>query len=142
MVGPGTGVAPYRGFIQERAWLNAPGRNWLFFGECNRAYDFFYEEEWYKWVSQGVLRIDAAFSRDQAHKVYVQNRLRECGSEIFEWLSKGAYFYVCGDAHHMAKDVEVALHHIVQEHGHLDSEGTKQYIKKLRADKRYLRDVY
>lgn len=140
MVGPGTGVAPYRGFMQERVANKARGQNWLFFGECNRAYDFFYEEYWHHLVKDGHLRLDVAFSRDQAEKVYVQHRLLEHAAEIYQWLEKGAYLYVCGDADHMAKDVDQALNQIVTQH--LGAEAAKPYIKTLREEGRYLRDVY
>lgn len=142
MVGPGTGVAPFRGFMQERLAREASGYNWLFFGEWHRAYEFFYEDFWQQLVSRGVLRIDTAFSRDQEHKVYVQHRLMEHGQELFDWLNRGAYFYVCGDARRMAKDVDAALHQIIQVHGELDEHGAKEYVKRLKAEKRYLRDVY
>lgn len=142
MVGPGTGVAPYRGFMQERIAKDAAGLNWLFFGEWHRAYEFFYEDFWQQLVSRGILRLDTAFSRDQEHKVYVQHRMMEHGSEIFDWLSRGAYLYVCGDAKRMAKDVDLALHHIIQLHGGFDEQGTKEFVKKMKAEKRYLRDVY
>lgn len=142
MVGPGTGVAPYRAFMQERIVQNAPGANWLFFGECHSATDFFYESYWQSLVDTGKLRLDTAFSRDQDYKVYVQHRMLEKGNELFEWLDQGAYFYVCGDAHYMAKDVEAALLQIFQQHGHMDEQAAKHYLKKLRQEKRYLRDVY
>jgi sulfite reductase (NADPH) flavoprotein alpha-component len=142
MIGPGTGVAPYRGFMQERAFKNASGRNWLFFGEWNRSTDFFYEEFWNELNQQGKLRIDVAFSRDQEHKVYVQHRMLEQGAELFKWLEEGAFLYVCGDAKRMAKDVEAALLQIIQEHGRMDDAGAKLYLKQLRQQKRYLRDVY
>jgi sulfite reductase (NADPH) flavoprotein alpha-component len=142
MVGPGTGVAPFRAFLQERMAVNAPGKNWLFFGERNRGTDYFYEEFWEHLASQGKLRIDLAFSRDQDHKVYVQHRLLEKGAEIFDWISNGAYLYVCGDAHHMARDVDAALQKIVELHGRMDEGAAKAYIKQLRNDKRFLKDVY
>jgi sulfite reductase (NADPH) flavoprotein alpha-component len=142
MVGPGTGVAPYRAFMQERIATGAEGKNWLFFGEWNRDFDFFYEDYWSKLQSEGKLRLDTAFSRDQKEKIYVQHRLQEHASEIFDWLQQGAYFYVCGDAHRMAKDVESTLHQILQTAGGLSEQDAKAYVKQLRADKRYLRDVY
>ena len=141
MVGPGTGVAPFRSFMQERI-KDGSEKNWLFFGEWNRAYNFFYEEEWMQWEAAGKLRLDLAFSRDQEHKVYVQHRMLQNASEIFRWLQEGAVFYVCGDAHRMAKDVDAALHQIIREQGAHDDAGVKQYIKRLRAEKRYLRDIY
>lgn len=142
MIGPGTGVAPFRAFMQERLIKNAPGKNWLFFGEWNRATDFFYEDFWNSISQQEKLRLDVAFSRDQAHKVYVQHRMLENGAELFRWLEEGAYLYVCGDAKRMAKDVETTLLQIIQQHGPHDEAGAKQYLKRLRAEKRYLRDVY
>lgn len=142
MIGPGTGVAPFRSFMQERVSQGSKGKNWLFFGEWNRAYNFFYEEYWQDLESQGKLRLDLAFSRDQEHKVYVQHRMLENATEFFRWLEEGAYLYVCGDAHRMAKDVEAILYQIIREQGHLDEDRTKQYVKKMRADKRYLRDIY
>ncbi len=142
MVGPGTGVAPFRAFMQERVAKGHRGDSWLFFGECNRAHDFYYEDYWTELETQGKLRLDTAFSRDQAHKIYVQDRLKESSRELFTWLESGAYFYVCGDAEHMAKAVDTVLHQIVTEEGGLDPDGAKQYVKNLRRQKRYLRDVY
>lgn len=142
MVGPGTGVAPFRSFMQERIVSGATGKNWLIFGERNRATDFLYEEYWNELAAAGKLRLDVAFSRDQSNKVYVQDRMVENGEEIYSWLEQGAYFYVCGDAAHMAKDVDAALHHIIQKHGKLNEHDTKLYVKHLRAEKRYLRDIY
>lgn len=142
MVGPGTGVAPYRGFLQERQARGSKGFNWLFFGEWYRNYQFLYEDFWREFVQAGKLRLDTAFSRDQEHKIYVQHRMQEHGRELFDLLQKGAYFYVCGDAHRMAKDVDAMLHQIIQTHGHFDEQATKDYVKKLKAEKRYLRDVY
>lgn len=142
MIGPGTGVAPFRAFMQERQLKNAPGKNWLFFGEWNRATDFFYEEFWNSMTRTGKLKLDVAFSRDQAHKVYVQHRMLENGPEFYRWLEEGAYLYVCGDAKRMAKDVEATLLQIIQQHGPHDESRAKQYLKRLRTEKRYLRDVY
>jgi sulfite reductase (NADPH) flavoprotein alpha-component len=143
MIGPGTGVAPFRAFIQERVeHQKAKGHHWLFFGERTRQYDFFYEEEWMTYQSEGSLRLDLAFSRDQEHKVYVQHKMWENGFEIYEWLENGSYIYVCGDAHRMAKDVEAILQMIVQEYGQKTPHEAREYIKKLRQQKRYLRDVY
>lgn len=139
MIGPGTGIAPFRAFMQERIARGSTGKNWLFFGEWNRAYDFFYEDYWCALQEEGILRLDVAFSRDQAHKVYVQHRMLENSAELFRWLQEGAYLYVCGNADRMAKDVEDALHAIVEKHGSTDA---KAYVKQLRHDKRYLRDVY
>ena len=141
-VGPGTGVAPFRGFLQERVLHNAPGKNWLFFGERHRQYDFLYEEFWNELVAQEKLSLDTAFSRDQSDKVYVQHKLHEKGAEIWSWLQEGAYFYVCGEADPMAKDVEATLKRIAQEFGGLSEEESRQFIKHLRKEKRYLADVY
>lgn len=142
MVGPGTGVAPFRAFLQERLYHNAPGKNWLFFGERNQKTDFFYEEFWTSLAAQNKLTLDLAFSRDQEHKLYVQHRLLEKGSEIWSWLEKGALFYVCGDADPMAKEVEAAILQICTAHGNLSEGDAKAYLKKLRHEKRYLADVY
>lgn len=142
MIGPGTGVAPFRSFMQERMAHNAQGKNWLFFGECNRATDFFYEDYWTSLESQNKLRLDVAFSRDQTEKVYVQHRILAHGAEIYQWIMNDAYIYVCGDASRMAKDVEAVLHEIIRVHGHKDDAEARAVIKKLRANKRYLRDVY
>ncbi|MEI8124898.1 MAG: sulfite reductase [Parachlamydiaceae bacterium] len=142
MIGPGTGVAPYRGFMQERMERGAAGENWLFFGEWHRDTEFFYEEYWSELMSQGKLLIETAFSRDQEHKIYVQHRILEKGREIFDWLERGAYIYVCGDAHRMAKDVDAAIHQVIKEHGNFDENIAKEYVKRLKSEKRYLRDVY
>lgn len=142
MVGPGTGIAPFRSFLQEREHSNAPGRNWLFFGEWNRNEYFYYEDYWAALEKDGQLKITTAFSREQENKIYVQHRLAENGSEIFKWLKDGAHFYVCGDAKNMAKDVDAALHQICETHGRLSEQEAKSYIKELRQQKRYLRDVY
>ncbi len=142
MIGPGTGVAPYRGFMQERIATRAPGKNWLFFGEKKHVYDFLYKDFWHSLVDQDKLKLDCAFSRDQHHKIYVWHRMQERAAEIFEWLENGAYLFVCGDAHRMAKDVDATLHKIVREEGRMDESSAKAYIKKLKADHRYLRDVY
>lgn len=142
MIGPGTGVAPYRAFLQERLIQGATGKNWLFFGERNRAYDYFYEEEFEKYKADGKLRLDLAFSRDQGEKVYVQQRMLENAKDLWAWLQEGAHFYVCGDAHHMAKDVDRALLQIVHEQGNLGEDAAKAYVKALRTQKRYLCDVY
>lgn len=142
MIGPGTGVAPYRAFMQERQARQTTGLNWLFFGEWHQATEFFYEAEWNELTEAGKLRLDAAFSRDQEHKIYVQHKMLEHGKELFELLENHAHLYVCGDAHRMAKDVDAALHLIAKVHGNFDDAGAKDYVKKLRANKRYLRDVY
>jgi sulfite reductase (NADPH) flavoprotein alpha-component len=143
MVGPGTGVAPFRAFLQERAALGARGKNWLFFGSQRERSDYFYREDFEKFVADGLLtRVDTAFSRDQAHKIYVQDRMTGAGGEIWKWLAEGAYFYVCGDAKRMAKDVDAALRQIVQQQGGLGVEEANGYVEKLKTDKRYRRDVY
>ncbi len=142
MIGPGTGIAPYRAFMQERLVLNFTGHNWLFFGEWNREYDYFYEDFWADLQKQKKIRVDLAFSRDQGHKIYVQHRMLEQAEDLFKWLEKGAYIFVCGDAHRMAKDVETTLHRIIQEQGKMDELAARAYVKRLRAEKRYLRDVY
>ncbi len=143
MVGPGTGVAPFRAFVQERAATGASGRNWLFFGDQHRKTDYLYEEEWEKWLQEGKLtRLDLAFSRDQAEKVYVQDRMLENAAELWQWLSKGAGFYVCGDAKRMAKDVDTVLHRIVAQEGRMSEEEAVAWVKQLKKDKRYQRDVY
>jgi len=142
MVGPGTGVAPFRAFLQERMHLQATGKNWLIFGEWNQEFDFFYEEYFNELASKNILRLETAFSRDQADKIYVQHRMWENGQEIFDWLENGGYFYVCGDAKRMARDVEAILLQIIEQFGKLDELASKAYLKDLRAQKRYLRDVY
>ena len=143
MVGPGTGVAPFRAFLQERVATKAPGRNWLFFGDQHRATDYLYEEDWNAWLASGALqRADLAFSRDQILKVYVQDRMRENAAELWAWLKGGANFYVCGDAKRMAKDVDVALHQVIAEQGGLDAAQAGDYVKQMKKDKRYQRDVY
>ncbi|MGK5593947.1 MAG: diflavin oxidoreductase [Parachlamydiaceae bacterium] len=142
MIGPGTGVAPFRAFMQERLHKKHAGLNWLFFGEWTRNHDYFYEDEWTRLEKEGLIKLQLAFSRDQEHKVYVQHRLMENAAEIFQWLEKGAYIFVCGDAKHMAKDVEQTLLTIIMQHGSLSEEGAKAYLKKLRSEKRYLRDIY
>ncbi|MEE2030969.1 sulfite reductase subunit alpha, partial [Rhodococcus chondri] len=143
MVGPGTGIAPFRGFLQERRARGATGKNWLFFGDQKRSTDFVYEDELTEFVDAGVLtRLDLAFSRDQAEKIYVQTRMREHGAELFAWLEEGGHFYICGDALRMAKDVDTALHEIVAEHGGMSSEQAAEYVTTLKREKRYVRDVY
>jgi sulfite reductase (NADPH) flavoprotein alpha-component len=143
MVGPGTGVAPFRAFLQERKALGARGKTWLFFGSQREQSDYFYKEDFDAFKKDGYLtRIDTAFSRDQAHKIYVQDRLRENAADLWKWLEDGAEFFVCGDAKRMAKDVDAMLRKIVQEQGGKDVEGANEYIEKLKSDKRYKRDVY
>jgi sulfite reductase (NADPH) flavoprotein alpha-component len=143
MVGAGTGVAPYRAFMQEREVRGASGRSWLFFGERNFRSDFLYQVEWQELLKNGVLsRLDLAFSRDAAPKTYVQDRLRRQGRDVYAWLEEGAYLYVCGDAAHMAPDVHAALTDIIVEHGGLDREGASAYLSTLQRDRRYRLDVY
>ncbi|MCR5980076.1 sulfite reductase subunit alpha [Gordonia jinghuaiqii] len=143
MIGPGTGVAPFRAFLHERAARGADGANWLFFGDQHRDVDYLYADELDGFVTDGILnRLDLAFSRDQDHKVYVQDRMRESGADLFSWLESGAHLYVCGDAATMADDVEAALHEIVGVHGGLGPDDAREYVDRLRSDKRYLRDVY
>lgn len=143
MVGPGTGVAPFKGFLDERRALGHRAANWLFFGEQRRATDFYYQDELDCLRSDGTLtRLDTAFSRDQRAKVYVQDRMREHGGQLWAWLQEGAHFYVCGDASRMAKDVDRALRDIAVAHGGLDQDAAATYVKQLASDKRYVRDVY
>ncbi|MEU1279754.1 sulfite reductase subunit alpha [Streptomyces sp. NPDC005805] len=143
MIGPGTGVAPFRGFLHERAARGASGRNWLFFGDRHRARDFVYEEELTALRESGVLsRLDLAFSRDQAEKVYVQTRMRERSRELYAWLEDGAHLYVCGDASRMAKDVDAALLGVVAEQRGRGDDDAAEYLADLRRAKRYVRDVY
>ncbi len=143
MVGPGTGIAPFRGFLQERRARGATGKNWLFFGDQRRDCDYIYENELAEFTASGVLtRLDLAFSRDQAEKIYVQTRMTEHGAELFAWLEEGGHFYICGDASRMAKDVDAALHAIVAEHGGMSPEQAAEYVTALKREKRYVRDVY
>ncbi len=143
MVGPGTGVAPFRAFLQERKAIGARGKTWLFFGAQREQSDFYYKEDFEQFMSEGWLtRLETAFSRDQAHKIYVQHRMLSAADEVWNWLKEGAYFYVCGDAKRMAKDVDAALRQIVQQQGGLGIEEANAYIEKLKTDKRYRRDVY
>ena len=143
MIGPGTGIAPFRAFLQERRALGHQGRNWLFFGEQHAASDFYYQDELQGMQRDGLLsHLSLAFSRDQAQKVYVQDRIREQGAELWRWLQDGAKLYICGDASHMAKDVDQALRHVAQTHGGLGVEGAVDYWRQLSEQKRYLRDVY
>jgi sulfite reductase (NADPH) flavoprotein alpha-component len=143
MVGPGTGIAPFRAFLEERASTGATGKNWLFFGNPHRATDFLYEEELTTWHNEGLLtKLDLAWSRDQKEKIYVQHLMLEHGAELWQWLQDGAAFYVCGDASRMAKDVDAALFEIAKTHGKLDDKGAEDVIADLKKQKRYLRDVY
>lgn len=143
MVGPGTGIAPFRAFLQERRATGAKGRNWLFYGDQRSATDFMYRDELESMQRDGGLaRLDTAFSRDQAEKIYVQDRMRENARELFAWLESGAHFYVCGDAKRMAKDVDAALHEIVRTAGGRTAEQAVEYVSRLKSEKRYQRDVY
>ena len=143
MIGPGTGIAPFRAFVQERVVTNASGRNWLFFGDQHAATDYLYGDEWKKLLAEGrMARVDLAFSRDQAKKVYVQDRMREAAAELWAWINGGAHFYVCGDAHRMAKDVDLALHEIIAQHGGLAPAAAADDVKQMKKEKRYQRDVY
>jgi sulfite reductase (NADPH) flavoprotein alpha-component len=143
MVGPGTGIAPFRAFLQERQVRGAKGKNWLFFGDRNAATDFIYRDELEVMGNSGLLtRLDLAFSRDQAEKVYVQDKMREHGAELFSWIEAGGYFFVCGDAYHMAKDVDKALHDVIAVHGNKTEQQAIDYVNVLKKDKRYVRDVY
>jgi sulfite reductase (NADPH) flavoprotein alpha-component len=143
MVGPGTGIAPFRAFLQERQYRNAPGKNWLFFGDRNAVTDFIYREELEDFQQSGLLtRLDVAFSRDQDAKIYVQDRMLEQGAELFSWLEQGGYFFVCGDAYRMAKDVDQALHDVIAEHGRFSEQQAIDYVNQLKKEKRYVRDVY
>jgi sulfite reductase (NADPH) flavoprotein alpha-component len=144
MVGPGTGIAPFRAFLQERKAIGAKGKNWLFFGSQREKCDYFYKDEFEHLQSEGYLeRMSCAFSRDQEHKIYVQHRILENAAEIWKWIDNdGAHFFVCGDAKRMAKDVDAALQKIVQEQGGMDPEQASDYVEKMKAEKRYKRDVY
>ena len=145
MCGPGVGLAPFRTFLEQRALDGATGRNWLFFGEQRRETDFLYGNELLEYQRAGKLhRLDLAFSRDQSHKIYVQHRMLEQGKELWSWLQSGAYFYVCGDARHMAKDVHQTLIDIAQKEGGLSPEAAADYVNVtlMKTEKRYLRDVY
>jgi len=143
MIGPGTGIAPFRAFMQQRAADEAPGKNWLFFGNPHFTEDFLYQVEWQRYVKEGVLtRVDLAWSRDQQEKIYVQDKLREQGAELWRWINDGAHIYVCGDANRMAKDVEQALLDVIAEFGGMDTEAADEFLSELRIERRYQRDVY
>jgi sulfite reductase (NADPH) flavoprotein alpha-component len=143
MVGPGTGIAPFRAFLQERAAINAPGRNWLFFGHQHSATDFFYADELNAMKERGTLeRLTLAWSRDGKDKIYVQDRMRETGAELWAWLDEGAHFYICGDAKRMAKDVERALVDIAIVHGDLSPDAAIAFVAGLKKSGRYQADVY
>ena len=144
MIGPGTGVAPFRAFLQDRQATGAKGKNWLFFGAQREKCDYAYKEDWERFISDGLLtKLDCAWSRDQAHKIYVQNKMLEHAAEIWQWIDgDGAHFFVCGDAKRMAKDVDAALRKIVQEQGGKSVDEANAYVEKLKTEKRYKRDVY
>ncbi|MBD2822712.1 NADPH-dependent assimilatory sulfite reductase flavoprotein subunit [Xenorhabdus sp. 42] len=143
MIGPGTGIAPFRAFLQQRDSQGAEGKNWLFFGNPHFVEDFLYQVEFQRYVKEGLLtRIDLAWSRDQQNKVYVQDKLREQGAEIWRWIQDGAHLYVCGDANRMAKDVEQTLLNIISQHGSMDAEQADEFLSELRLERRYQRDVY
>jgi sulfite reductase (NADPH) flavoprotein alpha-component len=143
MVGPGTGIAPFRAFLQEREAQRAGGRNWLFFGNQRRDMDFLYRSDLEELAAKRVLsRMDLAFSRDQTHKVYVQHKMLEAAQELWRWLANGAHLYVCGDAKRMAGDVDLALHQIAVTQGGMDAAAAKRYLAELSRAGRYLRDVY
>lgn len=142
MVGPGTGIAPFRAFWQQRVADNATGANWLFFGNPYKATDGCYEDEIAPLVESGKLKLSVAWSRDQAHKIYVQNLMEEAGAEIWQWLENGAAVYMCGDANRMAKDVEKALLSIIATHGNRTEDEAAEYLKNMKAAKRYQKDVY
>ena len=143
MIGPGTGVAPFRAFLQKKSANNAEGESWLFFGNQHFEQDFLYQTEWQQFIKKGVLnRLDVAFSRDQSEKVYVQHKLIQQGKDVWKWLQSGAHLYVCGDAKHMAKDVHQALLNIAETHGGMSATEAENYLNELRINKRYQKDVY
>ena len=143
MIGPGTGVAPFRAFLHERRAIAAPGRNWLFFGHQRSSCDFFYEDEFKEMRAAGHLtRLSLAWSRDGDQKIYVQDRMREVGRDIWAWIADGAHIYVCGDAKRMAKDVEIALVDIVAQHGARSPDEAAAFVSELKMSGRYQQDVY
>jgi sulfite reductase (NADPH) flavoprotein alpha-component len=143
MVGPGTGIAPFRAFIEERQATGAPGKNWLFFGDRSHRTDYLYGDEWVEYKKDGILNeLDLAWSRDQTEKVYVQHKMLEKGAALWDWLQNGALFYVCGDASRMAKDVDQALRTIAQQEGAMSEEDSAVWVKTLQKERRYLKDVY
>jgi len=142
MIGPGTGLAPFRAFLEERAALGAPGRNWLFFGEQSRAWGFYYEDELSAWQRRGLLRLDLAFSRDQPHKIYVQHRMREQARDVYAWLEEGAEVFICGDKARMAADVQRELLAIIETAGGRTAEQAAEYVAELRRSRRLKLDVY
>lgn len=143
MVGPGTGIAPFRAFLEEREAAGVTGKNWFFFGDQRKASDFLYRDQIDRWQRSGLLtRLDLAFSRDQTEKIYVQNRMMEHAAELWTWLQEGAHFYVCGDTSRMAKDVEATLLSIAQTEGNMSAEAASAFLSELKKNKRYQRDVY
>lgn len=142
MIGPGTGIAPYKGFLEERICLQAPGKNWLFFGERNRNYDFFYQDFLESCIDRGYLILHTAFSRDQKEKLYVQHHIEKESKELINWIDNGAYMYICGDAKKMAPSVEASLQSIIVKEKNLTLKEASCYLKSLRKEKRYLLDVY
>lgn len=143
MIGPGTGVAPFRGFLRERRAAGHDGNNWLLFGEQHEATDFYYQDEWRGLLADGTLtRLDTAFSRDTNRKVYVQDRIRQHGQVIWQWLERGAHVYICGDKSRMAPGVEAALCSVAADHGRMGAEEAQQWLRQLSAQRRYARDVY
>ncbi len=143
MIGPGTGIAPFRAFLEDRKSSKATGRNWLFFGNAHESTDYFYQDEFELYASENVLtRMDLAWSRDQDHKIYVQDKMRDSSEELWEWVKNGAHVYVCGDATYMAPDVDAALNESIQKHGQMSNEDADAYVVQMKADKRYQRDVY
>jgi len=143
MVGPGTGLAPFKAFLEERDARNAQGKNWLFFGDQTERHDFIYKDILIGMMERGLItNLSLAFSRDQKEKIYVQNKLDENGADIFNWLEDGAYFYICGDAQKMAKDVEKCLELLIKRNGNFSDDEAKNYLTELKRHKRFLRDVY
>ena len=143
MCGPGTGIAPFRAFLQERKKTNAKGDAWLFFGEIHEQSCYFYKDEWEEYLADGTLnKVSTAWSRDQDEKVYVQHKIIEEGAHFWSYLEKGAIFYVCGDAERMAPDVDKALHQVIMQHGGKSEEEAAEYVSEMKAGKRYRRDVY
>lgn len=143
MIGPGTGIAPFRAFMEEREAIEASGKNWLFFGDQHFITDFLYQAEWLRYLKNGLLtRMNVAFSRDQEQKIYVQKRMDEQRRDLYAWLQEGAHLYVCGDEKRMAHDVNEALLTIVASEGGLNSEQAEAYVKTLQKQKRYQRDIY
>ncbi len=143
MVGPGTGIAPFRAFMQDRVASEAKGRNWLYFGDWNVDHHYYYKDEWQTYLDAGQLQhLDVAFSRDQEYKIYVQHLIEKNAEETWKWIDGGAHFYVCGDANRMAKDVDAALHKCIAEQGGKGEEGAAEYVKQMTKDGRYQRDVY